>query len=139
MKCFDETRTAVRKAGVGDDLPYIYMLLAPEFRRFDNEKRSNFRYTTKLSGPRPTGNEIWQICNSCCCDHFQTLAFAAADSRTGDDRTVRQNTSPYYNLVNGTFVLNKLIKTLRMDSTRLLNRRKTTNWLIISRHFHNLL
>lgn len=54
----DETRTAVRKAGVGDDLPYIYMLLAPEFRRFGNEKRSNFRYTTKLSGPRPTGNEI---------------------------------------------------------------------------------
>lgn len=55
----DETRTAVRKAGVGDDLPYIYMLLlAPEFRRFGNEKRLNFQYTTKLSGPRPTGNEI---------------------------------------------------------------------------------
>lgn len=95
----DETRTAVRKAGVGDDLPYIYMLLAPEFRRFGNEKRSNFRY--KVVGPaanrqRDMTNLQQLLLGRLPNSPFSSLAFAAADSQTKDERTVRQNTSPYY-------------------------------------------
>lgn len=93
----------------------IYTLLAPGFRRFGNEKRWNFRYTTKLAGRRPTGNEIWQICNS-CWDGFQTLRLFSSP-RLLLCLAVADSLTKYITILLTIRVTKHLIQIRRGDST----------------------